>query len=84
MAAAYRTPSGRPQRVAMRGKLAYVADGREGLQVVDLSTPSKPSIIGAYKTAGPARDVAVADSLVFVVVGEGEGKGEVLILRQTP
>jgi hypothetical protein len=46
---------------------------------VDLSTPSKPSIVGAYKTATPARDVAVADSLILVVVGS-----EVLILRQTP
>jgi hypothetical protein len=75
---AYRTPGG-ARRVALKGRLAYVADGQEGLQIVDLSTPSKPSIVGAYKTASPARDVAVADSFVFVVVGS-----EVLILRQTP
>jgi hypothetical protein len=75
----YRTPSG-AQRVALKDQLAYVADGREGLQVVDLSTPSTLRIVGSYKTAGPARDVAVADSLVFIVVGNEE----VLILRQTP
>jgi hypothetical protein len=72
------------QRGSIKGKLAYIADGREGLQVVDLSMPAMPMIAGAYRTATPARDVAVQDSLVFVVTGAGEGKGEVLILRQTP
>jgi hypothetical protein len=75
---AYRTPGG-ARRVSLNGRLAYVADGREGLQVVDLSTPSKPSIVGTYKTASPPRDVAVADSLILVVLAN-----EVLILGQTP
>ena len=84
------TPSGRPLRVALQGALVYVADGREGVQVVDLSTPSAPRVVGAYKTPNPARDVAVADSLVFVVAGPlpqgnvASGGGEVLILRRTP
>ena len=88
-AATYQTP-GRPQHVALNGTLAYVADGLEGLQVVDLSVPSMPRLIGTYKTANPARDVAVSDSLVFVVTGplptgnRSPGGGEVLILRQTP
>ena len=75
----YRTPGG-ALRVSLRGKLAYVADGREGLQVLDLSNPSEPRIAGTYKTASPARDVAVSESLVFVVLASGE----VLILRQAP
>jgi hypothetical protein len=89
-AATHRTPSGRPLRVALQGALAYVADGREGVQVVDLSTPSMPRVVGAYKTANPARDVAVADSLVLVVSGPlpqgnvASGGGEVLVLRRTP
>lgn len=86
----YATP-GRGPRMAMKGRLAYVADNAEGVQVVDLSTPSKPRIVAAYKTAKPAIDVAVADSLLFVVVGRSwnetrrrfEGD-EVLILRQNP
>jgi hypothetical protein len=69
----------RPAHLA-RGKLAYVADGGGGLQIVDVSTPSKPRSIGSYQTTGPARDVAVSDSLIFVVVGNQE----VLILRETP
>jgi hypothetical protein len=55
-----------------------VADGPAGLQVVDLSTPSQPAIFGSYKTASPARAVAVAGSLVFVIVASGE----VLSLRE--
>jgi hypothetical protein len=88
-AATYRTP-GRPQRVALNGNQVYVADGQAGLQVVDLSTPSMPRLVATYKTDTPARDVAVAGSLIFVAKGplpqgniSSEG-GEVLILRQTP
>jgi hypothetical protein len=87
--AKFRTPSGRPQRAALQGNLAYVADGEAGLVVVDLSTPSNPRVVGNYKTPSPARDVAVAGSLVFVVIGElrrnsqSPPSKEVLILRQT-
>jgi hypothetical protein len=82
-AATFRLPGGGAQRGLLKGRLAYMANGREGLQVVDLSTPAMPRIAGSYQTAGVARDVALKDSLVLVVVG-GEDKGEVLILRQTP
>ena len=54
--------------------------GRQGLQVVDLGTPSQPTILGAYQTAKPANYVAVTGSLVLVVIANNE----VLILRQLP
>jgi hypothetical protein len=83
--ATFRTPSGRPSRATMYGTRAYVADSREGLQIVDLSKPSDPALVGGFKTGEPARDVAVNDSFVFVVTGAaGEDEGEVLILKQTP
>ncbi len=80
---------GGTQRAALRGSLAYVAAGPEGLQVVDLSTPAQPKIVAVYKTPSPARDVAVGDDgLVFVVMGKVatryQGDGEVMILRQNP
>ncbi len=81
---AFRTPSGRPARAALKASTAYVADGREGLQVVDLSTPSAPRLIGSYPTAQPARDVAVAGALIALSVGPPEAGGEVLILREGP
>lgn len=72
--------------------LAYVAGGSEGVQIVDLSNREKPTLAGFYKTAGPARDVAVAGSLIFVAVAEPrqaadsntKGPPHVLILRQSP
>ena len=77
----FKTPGGRPARVAVDGTRAYVADGREGVQVVDLSNPSSPAIIGSFKTAAPARDVAIGGGLVLVVAGVGEGNEEVVVLR---
>jgi hypothetical protein len=85
----HKTSGVRSSRVSLKGKVAYVPDFREGLQIVDLSTPSMPRVLGTYKTTHPVRDVAVADSLVYVVVGppaQGNippGGGEVLILRET-
>jgi hypothetical protein len=79
LATTHRTP-GNAQRVAVRGTRAYVADGRAGLHVLDLSAPSQPLTVGTYETTMPARDVAVTESLVLVVTGSEE----VLILRQEP
>ena len=45
-AVSYRTP-GFPQRLSLQGTRAYVADGPQGLQVADPSTPSKPEIVGS-------------------------------------
>ena len=84
----YRTPSARPQRAFLRNHVGYVADGPEGVLVLDLSDPSKPTVIGQHKTPIAARDLIVADSLVFVVVGDlrrdsrSPSGREVIILRQ--
>ena len=85
--APFKTPGG-AQRAVLSGKRAYVADGRDGLQVVDFSTPAKPLIAGSLKTESLARDVAVSGSLVFLVVAEPGGRpqdgGHVVILQQNP
>jgi hypothetical protein len=72
----FKTPGG-AVRMALKGSLAYIADGPEGLQVVDLADPAAPKIVASSKTTAPARDVAVADSFVYV----GLVTGEVVILR---
>ena len=66
-----------------------MADGDEGLQVVDLSDPLQTQIVGAYKTTSPVRDVAVAGRLVFLAVGalptgvaRSKGGGDIVILRR--
>ena len=78
----YRATGGRVPRVALKGKLAYIADGKEGLAVLDLSSPSKPALAGTFKTPGIARDVAAGDSVVLVVVAGGDAGQQVLILKQ--
>ncbi len=50
-------------RAAMKGTLAYLADATSGLHVLDVSTPSNPRVVSGYE-GGPARDVALVDSLV--------------------
>jgi hypothetical protein len=77
----FKTPSGRPARVAIDGARAYIADGREGVQIIDLTNPSSPAIIGAFRTTAPARDVAVGGGLVLVATGMGEGNEEIVVLR---
>lgn len=74
----YRT-RGNAQRLALKGRLAYVADGTAGVTVVDLSTPTAPAVVGSYKTATAARDVAAADSIVLVALANAD----VMILRET-
>jgi hypothetical protein len=70
-AATFKTPSGRPLDVALRGAIAYVADSTAGLQIVDLSTPAAPKIVGSFKTPASARSVAVTDALIVVSVTKG-------------
>jgi len=60
-------------RVSMRGSLAYVARGPAGLQILDLSDPAKPNLVGTFPTAGAARDAVATDTHVFVALAEPRG-----------
>ena len=84
----YATPGG-ALRVALDGPLAYVADGLQGMLVVDLTAPDAPRAAGAHQPAQPVRDVAVSGDLVVLAVGplptgirRSVGGGEVLVLRR--
>lgn len=88
--ATFRTPGARAHDAALQGRLAFVADGASGLQVVDPGTPSRPRIVGEFKTTMPARAVAAAKTLVLIAVGTVEegpagsavaDEGQVLILE---
>lgn len=59
------------EALVVRGSLAYIASGPQGLQIVDFSNPLKPVDSGSFKTTQPAHDVTVSDSLVFVATGAG-------------
>jgi hypothetical protein len=52
--------------VAAFGSYAYVANGRHGLRVIDVSTPSSPIEVGFYDTPGQAYGVAVSGRFAYV------------------
>jgi len=58
---------GNPLRFDVQGDMAFVACGDSGIQVVDMSSPSAPMIIGRFMTAKPARYVIVRDSLCYLL-----------------
>ena len=67
------------KRIRVRGTRAYIAAGAEGIHLVDLSKPAQPVLVGSFKTMNPVRDLAVADSAIFLATG-AEG---IVILRQS-
>jgi hypothetical protein len=67
--------------VAVLGQYAYVADGEGGLQVVSISTPGNPVLLGTYRTAGTAQGVTVAGGHAFVADG---ANGLVIVDVQNP
>ncbi|MEE2778477.1 MAG: hypothetical protein VYE73_17130 [Acidobacteriota bacterium] len=73
--ATFPTP-GRAQRVAVEGALVFVADGVEGVLIVDVGSPESPRKVGTHPTSAPVRDLAVGPSLLFVVEGQSEYEGE--------
>lgn len=52
--------------LALRGDLAYIAAGSNGVAVVDVSDLDAPSTVGSFVTKGEAMDVAVNESLLIV------------------
>ncbi len=55
-----------PQNVAIAGDYLYIADGRAGLLVVDISTPEDPAFVGRVGVPYDARDISAHDGLVYV------------------
>lgn len=60
---------GYANNVAVNGGYAYVAAGATGLQVVNVSNPNSPVIVGARDTAGNANDVRLVGDLAYVADG---------------
>jgi hypothetical protein len=51
------------------GDLAFVTDGSSGLQIINITNPSAPTLTGTYDTTQTANDVTVAGDLAFVADG---------------
>src|SRR5262249_36557233 len=62
------TAGSNPQCVAISGNYAYVANnGSQMLQIVDVSTPSSPQVLGSLIVAGNPIAVAVAGRYVYLL-----------------
>ncbi|MBK9302846.1 MAG: T9SS type A sorting domain-containing protein, partial [bacterium] len=51
---------------AILGTYAYVADSYSGLQVIDITNPASPQIVGSVNTPGSARGVAISGTYAYV------------------
>ncbi|MBI2939849.1 MAG: hypothetical protein HYY04_05365 [Chloroflexi bacterium] len=56
--------------VAVAGPYAYVAAGSEGLLIVDVADPTRPTRIGSYRTQGYAQGVTVVGTFVYLAASE--------------
>ena len=52
--------------VALSGNYAYVATDNGGLQVIDITNPASPQIVGSRDTPDGARGVAVSATYAYV------------------
>jgi hypothetical protein len=57
---------GEASRVAIQGNYAYIASGKTGLRILDISDPDDPAEIGYCDTPGEANGVAVSGNYAYV------------------
>ena len=69
LAGSYNTP-GSAKAVYVSGNYAYVAGWYSGLQVIDISDPTKPTPAGSYNTPGDAYGVYVSGNYAYVADDE--------------
>jgi hypothetical protein len=61
---------GKAVRVAVSDNTIYVAQGVDGLEVIDISDPLNPEKIGAFGTDYEITDLAVDNGILFVSEGD--------------
>ena len=58
------------QTISADGTVAYVADGRSGLQVIDVTNPTTPSLIGSSDTPGFAQSITLSKDGTMAYVAD--------------
>jgi len=64
----YATPNA--NSVFVSDNIAYVADGCAGLEIIDVSNPQHPVLVGAYDTPDSAQNLFVSDNIAYVADDE--------------
>jgi len=67
---------GTTNKVFIQGNYAYIANESSGLQIVDISDPYNPQLIGSYDTSGQAGGVYVSGDYAYISDGNS---GDLLI-----
>ncbi len=57
--------------IVVAGDFAILANGNAGIEIVDISDPASPSLLGVGNSGDIANDVAVAGDIAFVAYGTG-------------
>ncbi len=60
-----------PTDVFVQNNFAYVADFHQGMNIFDVSNPTKPQLIGSYNTPDQAWDVFVKDNNAYIATWNG-------------
>ncbi|MFA7204411.1 MAG: hypothetical protein WC188_11985, partial [Candidatus Caldatribacteriota bacterium] len=53
--------------VFISDNIAYVIDGYIGLQIIDVSNPQNPVLLGAYETPDFTKSFFVSDNIAYVI-----------------
>jgi hypothetical protein len=61
--------AGTAQDVIVSGGLAYIADGNEGLQIIDVSSTGAPQWVGEYITPGTSYGVVLSGNYAYLADG---------------
>lgn len=77
------TTPGVPKSITVNGDYGYLADGSNGLQVVDVRDPSNPVIVGSVDTEGTALSVVPSGNGNHVYLADYD-KGVVVIDVSVP
>ena len=62
-------PTTQSRDLTLYGGYAFVAQGGEGIKIVDISSPASPALVGGFQTAD-AQGIAVRGEYAFVADGE--------------
>lgn len=60
-----------PQKLVVRGKAAYVADGSGGVKVINVNNPSNPTFANSYSSGNPIVDVILSGKRIILAEDGG-------------
>jgi len=60
---------GKANALSITGEYAYIADGNQGLQIINISDKTSPEIINSYDTTGYTEDIIIESNDAYLADG---------------